>query len=114
MNENIENSTKEVTEFTEKTRREVRLWDWLGRVLPLIALVIVTVAHYSDFHSIRDMIINIGAVIFVSVCFIWWYWALRKIVSSVKYIQRAHEKFIEVAQELRNIKKDINKDDSNR
>lgn len=114
MNDNTENSTKEVTEFTEKTRKEVRLWDWLARILPLIALVIITVTHYGNFHGIRDIIIDIGAIAFISICFIWWYWALRKIVSSVKYIQRAHERFIEVAQELRKLKKDIKKDDSDR
>ena len=114
MNDNNENNAKEITEFTEKTRKEVKWWDWAGRVLPLVALVVITITHYGDFHSVRDIIIDVGAIVFISVCFIWWYWALRKIVVSIKYIHRAHERFLEIAEELKKLRKSIKKDDSDR
>lgn len=114
MNDRIKEDSQEINDFTEKTRKEVRIWDWLGRVLPLTALFTLAVLHFTDLHDFRDMLLNISLVAFVTVCFVWWYWALRKIISSVKYIHRAHERFLEIARELKKLRIEIKKDDSDR
>jgi hypothetical protein len=114
MNDKTTNSTEEVKEFTEKTRQEVRIWDWIGRVFPLIALFAVTLTHFIELHTLRDVLLALNATIFIAICVIWWYWALRKIISSVNYIQKAHDKFLEVTSELKKLRKEIRQDDSNR
>jgi hypothetical protein len=110
----LKDETEEVTAFTESTKRQARLWDWIGRILPMAALLTVTVLHFMNEYSLRDLVLNGVLVIFLSICFIWWYWAIIKIVSSTKYLKETYVKFKELSNELRKIKKDIKQDDSNR
>jgi len=112
MNSDANKSNQEIIEFTEKTRKEVKIWDWLGRVIPLTVLTILTVLHFAEFHTLRDTILNISFIVFLTACFVWWFWALRKIVSSVNYIQQAHIKFLDITKELRKMRRDIDKNDS--
>lgn len=114
MNDSERKQTEQLTEFTEKTRKEVHLWDWLGRVLPLTALFSLAIFHYADLHDLRNLVLGLSLIVFVTVCFIWWYWALRKILASVKHIQQAHAKFLDLAHELKLLKKNMRKDDSSR
>jgi hypothetical protein len=114
MNEHKREQQDQITEFTEKTRKEVHIWDWLGRILPLTALFALSIFHYADLHSLRDLVLGISLVVFVTICFVWWYWALRKIISSVKYIQQAHQKFADLTDELRQLRKNLRKNDSDR
>lgn len=110
----LENKTEEVTAFTESTKRQARLWDWIGRLLPLAALAVVTVLHYSSYHDLRDTVLNAVLLAFLLLSFIWWYWAIIKIVSSATYLQETYTKFKELSLELRGIKKDLKQDDSDR
>lgn len=110
----IEDKTKEVTSFTESTKKQARFWDWLGRLLPMIGLATVAVLHYSREFELRDLVLDGILISFLSICFVWWYWAIIKIVSSTKYLQETYTKFKELSVELRNLKKDFKKDDSNR
>jgi len=112
MTSEVDKQNQEITEFTEKTRKEVKVWDWLGRVIPLTVLTILTVLHFAEFHTLRDTILNISFIIFLTVCFVWWFWALRKIVSSVNYIQQAHTKFLNITKELKKLRRDIDRNDS--
>ena len=111
---NIDDESKEVTEFTESTKRQARIWDWVGRILPMFALAIVLVLHFVKQHGLRDIALDAILIVFLTICFIWWYWAIMKIVASTKYLKNTYLKFKELSNELRNIKKDINSDDSNR
>jgi hypothetical protein len=111
---NLEKKTEEVTAFTESTKRQARLWDWLGRIFPMAGLLVVTVLHFIDQHTLRDIALNVILVLFLTICFVWWYWAIIKIVSSTEYLKETYIKFKELSSELRNLKKDIKPDDSNR
>jgi len=111
---NIDDNSEEVTAFTESTKRQARIWDWVGRVLPMVALVTILVLHFIKQYSLRDIVLEAILVIILTICFIWWYWAIMKIVASANYLKQTYIKFKELANELRTIKKDINPDDSNR
>lgn len=100
--------------FTEKTSREANVWDWLGRVLPLSAICAISVLHYFQLYEWRDWLLSTSVVVFFTICFIWWYWALRKIVITARYMQRAHEKFLAIAKELKKIRQETKEIDSNR
>lgn len=110
----IDNKTEEVSAFTESTKRQARWWDWIGRILPMVALAAITVLHFSNEFTLRDIVLDIVLISFLTLCFIWWYWAIIKIVSSTKYLQETYIKFKELSYELKGIKKDIKQDDSNR
>jgi hypothetical protein len=110
----IDDDTKEITAFTESTKKQARIWDWAGRILPMFALAIVLVLHFAKQHSLKDTALDAILIVFLTICFIWWYWAIKKIVLSTNYLKETYIKFKEISNELRNIKKDIKQDDSNR
>jgi hypothetical protein len=103
-----------LTRFERKTFKEVTWWDWLGRLLPLTVLAIATVCHFFEWKSALDLILETSLVVFLIVSFIWWYWAIYKIAVTVKYMRNTQQKFLDVVAELRNVKKEIKKDDSDR
>jgi RsiW-degrading membrane proteinase PrsW (M82 family) len=103
-----------LTQFERKTFKEVTWWDWLGRLLPLTVLAIAAVCHFFEWKSALDLILEASLVVFLIVSFIWWYWAIYKIAVTVKYMRNTQQKFLDVVAELRNVKKEIKKDDSNR
>ena len=105
---------KEVEHFTETTKREARWWDWIGRILPLVAICTIAVLHYFKMHDIRDMFLDVAVIVFFTVCFIWWYWAIKKIVYSAKYMQSTQQKFAELVKEIKKFKKESKDLDSNR
>lgn len=108
------NETKEVKNFTEKTTKEGNWWDWTARILPLVAICTIAVLHYFKLHDIRDLVLDSVVIVFFTICFIWWYWAIQKIVGAAKYLNRSQQKFVELARELRQLKKDVKNNDSNR
>ena len=105
---------KEVEHFTDSTTKEARWWDWLARILPLVAICTIAVLHYFKMHDIRDMVLDIAVIIFFTVCFVWWYWAIKKIVYAARYMKSTQERFADLLKELRKFKKESKDLDSNR
>lgn len=100
--------------FAKQTYKEVTLWDWLGRILPMSVLAIISVCYFFKWHTALDLVLEIASIIFFIICFIWWYWAIYKIAVTAHYIKNAQERFRQIAQELRKFKKDINDSDRER
>jgi hypothetical protein len=105
---------KEVEHFTETTKREARWWDWLGRILPLVTICTIAVLHYFKMYNIRDIVLDVAVIVFFTICFIWWYWAIKKIVYSAKYMQSTQQRFSELVQEIKKFRKEKGDLDSNR
>lgn len=103
-----------VKQFEKKTFKEVKIWDWLARLLPLTVLAVASIFHFFQWKSALDLILEISLIVFLVVSFIWWYWAIYKIAITVNYMRTTQQKFLDVIAELRNVKKELNKDDSNR
>ena len=100
--------TKDDSEiFARKTYKEVKIWDWLARILPLSVLAILSVCYFFKWNSVIDVILEVSIIVFLIVCFIWWYWAIYKIATTVKYLRNSQERFKELKAELSRFKKDI-------
>ena len=93
--------------FARKTFAEVTLWDWLARVLPLSVLAVVSVAYFFKWHDIVELILEVSAIVFLIICFIWWYWAIYKIAVAVKHIRLSQERFRQMKAEFSKFKKEI-------
>ena len=106
------NTLEELTDLEKKTFKEVTWWDWLARLFPLTILAIASVCHFFQWKTTLDIILEVSLVIFAIVCFTWWYWAIYKIATSIRFMRITQQKFLDVANELKKIKKDIKKDDS--
>jgi hypothetical protein len=102
--------------FAKKTFKEITIWDWAARILPLIVLAIVTVLHFLEESDLLSIILEITAILFLIICFFWWWWALYKIAATIKYMNNAHNRLKEVLTEFKLFRKDLKneKDSSNR
>jgi len=109
-----EKETQEVDTFTEKTIKEGTWWEWIAKILPLVAICTITVLHFFRLHNVRDLILDVIVIIFFFICFVWWFWAIQKIVAAAKYLRRSQHRFSEIAEELRKIKNNFRNNDSNR
>jgi hypothetical protein len=101
----------DIERFERKTFKEVTVWDWLGRILPMSVLAIIIVFHFFKWNTALELVLEVATVIFFIMCFIWWYWALYKIAVSIKYMRASHRKFIGLYKEINTVKK-IVKDNS--
>lgn len=102
-----EDTLAEVEFFERRTFREVTIWDWLGRVLPMSILAAIIICYFFRWNNALELILEVSTVVFFIVCFIWWYWALYKIAVSVKYMRQSHQKFIQINKEIISVKKII-------
>lgn len=93
--------------FARRTYKEVKIWDWLARILPLSVLAILSVCYFFKWNTAIELILEVSIVVFIVVCFIWWYWAIYKIAITVKYLRSSQERFKELKAELARFKKDI-------
>lgn len=109
-----ENKNKDINDFTDSTSKEARWWDWLSRILPLVAICTIAVFHFFKLHDIRDVILDVAVIVFFTICFVWWYWAIRKIVASAKYLKSSNDKFASLLADFKKLRKEVKDIDSNR
>lgn len=96
---------RRVTPMREKL---LKFWFWAGRVLPLVALFILTILFYFELDSYLRIVITIVAIGFGLFAFSWWWWVLDTVKNLYGILDNAQERFNQVIKELRNIKADIN------
>jgi magnesium-transporting ATPase (P-type) len=109
-----EDNDKNTEHFTNSTIKEAHWWDWLSRILPMVVLCTIAVFHYFQMYHIRDTILDAAVILFFTLNTIWWYWAVKKIVVTVKHLRSTQTKFLDILQELKKLRKEKNDLDSNR
>lgn len=101
---------KDSETFTKKTFKEVTLWDWLARILPLTVLATVSVCYFFNWTDVLGRILEISAVVFFVFCFVWWYWAIYKIAATVKIMDDIQQGFKTLKQEIKDFKDSLSTD----
>ncbi len=101
----VKDDTAEI--FAKRTYKEVKIWDWLARILPLTVLAVLSVCYFFKWTSAVELILEISIIVFFVVSFIWWYWAIYKIAVAIKYMQLTQERFKQLKIELGKFKKDL-------
>jgi hypothetical protein len=104
---------EDVKNFETKTYTEVKIWDWLGRILPLSVLATIAIAKLMEWNSVLGLIIEFSVIVFFIICFIWWYWAIYKIAVTVRYMRKSQEEFVSVSDEIRKFKQELKKNKAN-
>ena len=90
-------------------RRQVKFWQWLGRLAPIAGLLAVCLALYFDPDHWTDIIIIAIAISFGSIAFAWWWWVIYAVKDIFTMLNRANKKFEEVLFEIKKIKIETNK-----
>lgn len=89
------------------------LWFMAARVLPLFALALTLIFYFIDANTLLECILLISLVIFVFIAIYWWWWIMVTSKDLFKLIEKTNKTFIDVMDEVKEIKKDI-KDVNNR
>jgi hypothetical protein len=93
--------------FEKRTYREVTVWDWLGRVLPMTVLALISICYFFEWHTWLDILLEVTVGVFFIVCFIWWYWAIYKIATMVKYLRQSQKNFQSLLEDFKNLRASI-------
>lgn len=91
-----------------RTAREVSVWSWLAKILPLTILAIIAVFYTFGWDTQTTQLINLTIIVFFIFCCIWWFWALKKIAMFVMTMRSTKTRFKELVVEIRKLRKDIN------
>lgn len=93
--------------FARKTYKEVKIWDWLARILPLSVLAVLSICYFFKWNDAIELILEVSVAVFFIVCFVWWYWAIYKIAVAVRYMRQSQERFKQLKAELSKFKKEV-------
>ena len=90
-------------------RRQVKFWQWLGRLAPIAGLLAVCLALYFDPDHWTDIIIIAIAISFGSIAFAWWWWVIFAVKNLTDMLKQSQEDFITVIKEIGDLKNEISK-----
>ena len=62
-----------------KLENQLNFWNWVGRIAPLVALVIVIFLITFQFNTLLDYTIGFISIAFACIAFIWWWWVIQTI-----------------------------------
>ena len=96
----------------KRVDRQVKAWYTMGRVAPFGALFVLCLALFFDLHTYVEYLLAGVAVIFAIFAFAWWWWVLDTVRKLFSMLDKTHQKFDEVLDDLTSLKQDLN--DSNR
>jgi hypothetical protein len=99
-----ENPLPDIRKFEKDTDKEVGIWDWLGRILPLAVLAVIAILKFFRWDTALDVFLDVMVWGFFVVCAIWWYWAIHKISLTIRYMRENQEKFVSLTEELKKFK----------
>ena len=87
-----------------KVIKEIKWWDLAARSLPMMALGIIIVSHAYSSDCIQGFVILVTCVGFLSMCVLWWWWAIWNIANVMISLQHIRNTFVEVKNNLSKIK----------
>ena len=94
-----------MTNFKEKTLKQIRLWAWLAAALPMISLAgIFFVWAYGHDSWIEIMMIT-GSTIMFSVAVAWWWWAIHIFRNLLNLWDDTGKNLLYVIENIREVRK---------
>ena len=93
--------------FHTRALSQISIWAWAATVLPLVALGGLFFLEMIGIHSFYHISIVIGATAMFGISVVWWWWALYTIAGVTKVLGQTSEKFEQVSQEVKEIKKEV-------
>ena len=98
-------------DFHQKKLKQIKIWAWAAAVLPISSLAGLFFVRYIGTETYYDIALVIGASIMFAIAVIWWWWALYTIAQVTNILGNIAEKFKDVGQEIKSIRKDISQSD---
>ena len=92
-------------------KKSVGIWEWLGRVAPLTALMILCIVLAFDFTSWIDYFVSAISLLFAITAFTWWWWVIYAVKELNQLLSTTTERFDQVIKDIRSLKEDFRKKD---
>ena len=97
-------------DFHKKRLREIKWWAWAATVLPIVALAGLFFLEVIGLDSYVNAALTIGAIFMFFVAVVWWWWAIWTIAKVTGILSRTIDKFDDVKEDLKSIKRIIKED----
>lgn len=85
------------------------MWEFLAKILPAIALLLVLILHFADLQNTVDLIMIAISFAFSIIAVIWWWWIMMFARKLTEVNNKSLDRFEEIAKELKDLRKEINK-----
>jgi branched-subunit amino acid transport protein AzlD len=99
----------ETVRANPKLKNIKNMWELLAKSLPAVALVIISVLHFAEVDSVLDHVMIGISISFAITAVIWWWWIMKFARSLTDITNKSLERFDEIAVELKDLRKEINK-----
>ncbi len=96
----------------KQIQKQIKLWFWAGRVVPLIALAILLLELAFDLNTFLEYTMVTVVVVFSVFAFTWWWWVLDTVKTIFGLLTTAQDKFEQVILELSEIKTEVKNADN--
>jgi len=98
----------------DKTKQEVKYWQYAAWTLPFVALATIAVTYFVGWHTWYAISVTSTVVVFFSVAVFWWWWALDKTVLIFKSFEEIARSFGFIQKEISETKNELQKNHSDR
>ena len=95
----------------ENLERQVLLWNRAAILVPITFTTLLGLGYILQVCDVRTLFF-IACALYFTTAVIWWWWTMKSIHLLVKVLQGTNEGIIDVAQELKSIRKEIQDDSS--
>jgi len=87
--------------------KQINWWITAGITMPMSFLALLFFENLFGFESAYHVTLVIGATVFATVGFVWWWWAIYSIAQFSGLIVRISENFQKLQKDLKDIRKDL-------
>lgn len=87
--------------------KQINWWITIGISLPMVCLSFIFFINLFGYSTINQLAFAIGATIFVTIGFIWWWWAIYSISQFSSLMVQVASNFQKLQKDLQDLKKNI-------
>jgi hypothetical protein len=96
----------------DKLERQVLNWNRAAILVPVFATGILMLAYFLQLCDL-EMLFYIACGLYFTTAIVWWWWTMKSIHLLVYTLKGTNAGVIEVADELRSIRKELQADNAN-
>ena len=85
-----------------------RIWLWAARVLPIIALFIMSLLYIFPNPDLTQIFWCSVLVVTMTAAVTWWWWIMDTVKKFFNLVESQIKKFEEVKTEIKSVKEDLN------
>jgi hypothetical protein len=93
----------------EQLEKQVLLWNKAAILVPIFVTGMLMVAYFFNMCSI-DALFYIACGMYFFTAIVWWWWTMKSVHLLVKTLSATKEGVIEIATELKSIRKELQVD----